>query len=146
MTDICPRDVFRGTSSEKGKFEDVLMDKELSNDIERAVYNWAISYAEENNITRRWDNKVFRKVYLNKCVSLCNNLNEESYVGNKYLKDKVIDGELSSKELVDLDPTQIYPDNWKYLIEKRNNTTKSSMEAPEATTDQFKCPRCKARE
>ena len=37
------------------------MDKELSNDIERAVYNWAISYAEENNITRRWDNKVFRR-------------------------------------------------------------------------------------
>ena len=60
---------------------------------------------------------------MNKCVSLCNNLNEESYVGSKYLKDKVIDGELSSKELVDLSPTQIYPDNWKYLIEKENNTT-----------------------
>ena len=82
---------------------------------------------------------------MNKCVSLCNNLNEESYVGNKYLKDKVIDGELSSKELVDLDPTQIYPDNWKYLIEKEI-TQQNQVWKLQATTDQFKCPRCKARE
>ena len=146
MLDTIPRDNFRSTQSEIGKFEKILDDKELANDIERCVYNWTISYSEENNITRRWDNSIFRKVYLNKCVSLCNNLDETSYVNNLNLLGKVKSGEISAKDLVELGPTKIFPENWKYLIEKKNNALKSTMEAPEATTDQFKCPRCKARE
>jgi DNA-directed RNA polymerase subunit M/transcription elongation factor TFIIS len=146
MTDLCPRDNFRSVSNKIGKFEEILNDKEFANDIERYVYNWAISYAELNNVTRRWDNVVFRKIYLNKCVALCTNLNEDGYVGNTYLRKKVESKEISAKDLVELEPTKLFPENWEYLIEKRNKNTKSSMEAPEATTDQFKCPRCKARE
>lgn len=146
MADICPRDNFKSSTNEKGQFEKILDDKELANEIERYVFNWTISYCEENNITRRWDNNLFKKIYLNKCVSLCNNLDINSFVGNKGLIQRVKDGEFSPKDLVELGPTKLFPENWEYLIEKKNNTLKSSMEAPEATTDQFKCPRCKARE
>mgnify|MGYP003976774055 CR=1 FL=1 len=146
MTDLCPRDRFRSSLNKIGKFEEILNDNEIANEIERFVYNWAISYAEDNNITRRWDNTIFRKIYLNKCVSLCVNLDKDGYVSNTYLRDKVESKEISAKELVELEPTKIFPENWEYLIENRNNSTKSSLEAPEATTDQFKCPKCKARE
>ena len=146
MTDVCPRDNFRSNSHDIGKFESVLDDKDLSNEIERAVYNWAITYCEENNITRRWDNSIFRKVYINKCVSLITNLNTNSYINNDYLREQVKLGKILPKDLVELEATKIFPKNWEYLIEKRNKNITSSIEAPEATTDQFKCPKCKARQ
>ena len=116
MTDLCPRDNFRSVSNKIGKFEEILNDKEFANDIERYVYNWAISYAELNNVTRRWDNVVFRKIYLNKCVALCTNLNEDGYVGNTYLRKKVESKEISAKDLVELEPTKLVPDKWEYVI------------------------------
>ena len=116
MTDICPRDNFRSNPNEIGKFESVLNDKDLSNEIERAVYNWAITYCEENNITRRWDNIIFRKVYINKCVSLISNLDKNGYIGNDYLREKVDSGDIQPKDLVELEATKIYPKNWEYLI------------------------------
>ena len=72
MADLCPRDNFRSISNKKGKFEEILDDKDLANDIERYVYNWAISYAEVNNVTRRWDNIIFKKIYYQKIIHLEN--------------------------------------------------------------------------
>ena len=88
----------------------------------------------------------FRKVYINKCVSLITNLNTNSYINNDYLREKVELGKILPKDLVELEATKIFPKNWEYLIEKRNKNITSSIEAPEATTDQFKCPKCKARQ
>jgi len=117
-----------------------------SNDLERNVYNWAISYSEKNSIVRRWDNITFKKIYINKAVSLYNNLNKDGHVGNSGLIDRVRELDIKLEDLVSLDPTETFPENWKELIEKKNKTVESSMANPEATTDQFKCPRCKSKE
>ena len=75
----------------------VLDDEKLSKKIEREIYNWSLNYAEKNSITRRWDNVNFKSIYTNKCISIINNIDKESYVCNDNLQKKVVGGEVSAE-------------------------------------------------
>ena len=93
MEEETPRDNIRE------KFGLLLNNTHSGSEMERAIYNWTINYCEVNSIVRRWDNDVFRKVYINKCMTIYNNLNQDGYIGNNELWDKLHNEEVHFKQL-----------------------------------------------
>ena len=67
------------------KFYKVIRNKKTSATLERAIYNWSIQQAKKKKIVRKWDNKPFVQLYLDRAHSIYLNINPKSYIRNKDL-------------------------------------------------------------
>lgn len=113
--------------------------------IEKDIYNYCISISKEKNIKRNWENITFKDLYINKIISMIVNLNKNSYVGNKDFLDKINSNEIDYKNITKLNMTDIYPENWKDLINKKIKIDKIKYEKDQtAMTSLFKCKKCKS--
>ena len=45
------------------KIDEIFSDLKLSEELEKSIYNSCISYSNENNIQKKWDNTVFKSLY-----------------------------------------------------------------------------------
>ena len=128
------------------KINSILDDIEKSRNIEKSIYNSVISYSKENNINRRWDNRIFYNLYFSKIRSIYINLNKNSYVKNDYLYDKIKNDEIKAEEISKLSVYDVYPDNWRKMIDDKIKRDKMKYELkPEAMTERYKCRRCGSR-
>ncbi len=115
--------------------------------IEEGIYKYTLERAKSKNIPVDWDNRAFKRIYMNKCISVYTNLNPESYVGNDQLYPKL--KKMTEDELLNiafLKPQEIFPDNWKSLIEKKSAADEFLyLKKPGAVTNQWKCAKCKEK-
>jgi transcription elongation factor S-II len=123
----------------------VLLDNsKLSSEIEKSIYNSCISYSNENNIQKKWDNSVFRSLYIDKIRHILINLDQESYIKNNYFKENILNGNIVPTEISNLDPSEIFPDVWKRIKDRLELQEKIAEETKNmATTDMYKCGKCK---
>ena len=118
----------------------------IARNIEKGVFNHVIAVCSERQVAKRWENPVFKEMYLGKIRSLYTNLKTDSYVGNKDFKTKVLAKEFDWETLVNLQAHEVFPGNWKEIFDKRAKRDKLKYELkPEAMTDAFKCHRCGSR-
>ena len=54
----------------------------ISINIEKGIYNYTIRYCDHKGVVKKWDNNMFKKLYLSKAVSVYSNLDPSSYIGN----------------------------------------------------------------
>ena len=128
------------------KINEYVKDEIKSRNIEKSIYNYMIDYSKENNITRSWTNKIFFNLYFSKIRSICLNLDKESYIKNNYLIDQINNNNINPEDISKLSVYDIYPDNWKKLIDAKIKRDKIKYELkPEAMTDQYKCRKCGSR-
>ena len=128
------------------KFDSILDNLQLSKNIEKSIYNYVIDVAKEKNITRLWSNNVLLNLYINKCISIYTNLKQDSYIQNNYLLKNIIEGKINPDKIAYLSVYDIFPDNWKELINKKSKMDELKYKLkPEAMTDQFKCGKCYSR-
>ena len=128
------------------KINSILDDIDKSRNIEKSIYNFVIAYSKENNINRRWDNRIFYNLYFSKIRSIYINLNKKSYVKNDYLYDKIKNNEIKAEEISKLSVYDVYPDNWRKMIDDKIKRDKMKYELkPEAMTERYKCRRCGSR-
>ena len=112
--------------------------------LESAIYNYSITKAIELNIVPTW-NMLFKKIYINRIRTIYLNLDENSYIKNTRLKERFNSNEFTEKELACMTPQQLFPENWKELLDKKYKKDKVQYETKkEAMTDQFKCRKCKS--
>ena len=131
----------------KQKINLLINNDNLTKRIERGIYNYTIEKAENNQITKKWINRIFKQIYIDKCRSVYTNLDKDSYVKNSRLLDRLEDKEFRARDIAFMKPQHICPESWKKLIDDKYKRDKILYEAkPEAMTDQFKCGRCKKRE
>lgn len=117
----------------------------LSRNIEKSIYNYTIKLSKEKNIKRIWENNIFKNLYLSKIRSLYSNISD-CYIQNKNFKNKVLNGEIDIDNIANLSSYDIFPENWKDLIDEKMKRDKLKFELkPEAMTDVFKCRRCNSR-
>ena len=64
------------------KFNTLLNDLELSKKIENSIYNYTTYQSKKKGIENNIENKYFLRIYVNKIISLFNNLDKESYIKN----------------------------------------------------------------
>lgn len=125
----------------------IKLNKTQIKDLEIGIYNWSIDFADKHQIIKNWENNKFKKIYINKCVSIISNLDEELYLKNKTLYNRLKDGEFLPHELPYLSLEEIYPEKWNYIIDDIHKKEEATMNNKNISkTDQFKCGKCKKRE
>jgi len=127
------------------KFEKIT-DTDNATLIEQGVYNNIINYSIEHNITKTWDNNMFKQLYIKKVMSIYSNLNKNSYIGNTRLAERLHAKEFKPQQLANMTPQYTFPEHWKYILDKKSKRDKMLYELrPETATDMYKCFRCKKR-
>ena len=118
----------------------------ISRIIEQSIYNYTIQLSKQKHIKRLWNNDIFKELYLSKIRSIYANIDKDSYLNNKHFKNKVLNKEINYYDIANISIYDIYPENWKYLLEFKSKQDKVKYELkPEAMTDQFKCRKCGSR-
>ena len=129
----------------------LFLNKELDNElisrqIEKSIFNNIIKYTKKNNIQRKWANIHFKSLYIARIRSIYSNIKEDSYLKNTNFKNKILNGEIDPISISTLSNYDIFPENWKDLIEENMKKDKLKYELkPEAMTDVFKCRKCGSR-
>jgi transcription elongation factor S-II len=124
----------------------VLEDETQCRMIEKSIFNYAIQEAKTRNLKRQWTQPFFRNLYDCKFRSLYTNLKKDSYLQNPTFHTKVSQGHISCQEIASVSVFDIFPENWKDLLDTKAKADKMKYELkPEAMTDTFKCRRCSSR-
>jgi transcription elongation factor S-II len=124
-----------------------IQDSKLSKDIENEIFNHSLKSASLRGVNPKLNNINFIRIYKPKVYSIISNLNTNSeYIQNKKLLDKVKSKSISPNELVNMKPVALHPKRWKEYIKKQELLDKEVVDLSlQATTDQFKCPKCKSK-
>ena len=120
------------------KFNDKLHNEIYSTNLEKAIFNAIIKEAGQLNIYKKWENKLFVDLYINKLRSVYFNLTADiiNDIHNKNIKCETIPF-MTHQEL--------NPNRWTVLIEEKIKRDKNMIESNvEAATDTFKCRKCKS--
>lgn len=129
------------------KIDKIIDNIGISRTIEKGIYNNIIGISYQKNIIRKWDNIIFRKLYLSKVMSICCNLDKNSYIKNDSLIQRLNDNDIQPDIIGKLSIYDIYPDNWKELFNKKAKRDKIKYELkPEAMTNLYKCRKCGSQE
>ena len=118
----------------------------LSRNIEKYLYNACIVSAKDKCIIRKWENPIFKELYISKIRSFYSNICSSSYIQNPDFKDRIVEGTIKPVDIASLSVYDIYPENWSELLDKKIKRDKLKYEMkPQAMTDQFKCRKCGSR-
>lgn len=129
------------------KLKVLIDDKEICEKIEKSINNYCIEQCKVKNIEPNIENTYFLRMYVNKLISIYNNLDKKSYIKNNNFYDKVINNELDIDNVAFLSPQEINPDHWKKYIDKQNATEEFLYSITAGTkTQEYKCGRCKQRD
>ena len=120
------------------KFNEMFKKKTAIN-IEKGIYNFTIKQAKKLIIVRKWENKYFVNIYVNRWRSLYLN-----FKNNKLLVEKIKTKKICFKELSEMRHQELCPEKWKKLIDAKIKRDKNLTSVNlSAATDEFKCYRCK---
>lgn len=109
-----------------------------SQNMEIGIYNYCIKEAERRKIVKKWDNRLFVKIYLNHTKSILMNLNDN-------IINQIKNKELKAQSVAFMTHQELYPEKWSELIEIKMKRDKVKFENNiEATTDTFTCRKCKS--
>jgi transcription elongation factor S-II len=112
-----------------------------SRNIEKSIYNYSIKKSEEYNIKKKWDNSLFVLLYLDKFKIIRHCLNDSNML------DKLIKNPELCKEISFKSEQELYPEIWKDITEeKKTHLDNKYFPKIKASTDKFKCGKCKSKE
>ena len=113
----------------------------LCRNIEISIFNHTLREAGNKKIVKKWENKYFVQLYVNRLKSLLYNMEN-----NNTLLNSIKNREITKQSLENLTHREMNPSIWRELIEAKvkrdKNMTSDNMMA---ATDQFKCYKCKKR-
>ena len=129
------------------KFNSLLNDFELSKQIEDSIYKYAISQAELKGIEPSIEDNFFKRIYVNKIITLYNNLDENSYVKNTNFIKRLHNREFDVKDISFLSPQDINKEHWKkYLDRQSANDEFLYSRTAGIRTNEYMCGRCRCKE
>lgn len=122
------------------KFLEILEDDRIANNLEIAIYNYAIREATTKKIIRKWENSSFVILYMDRLRTIYTNL-------TKYPEflEKIKIEELTPKDLTFITHQEIHEAKWADLIEKKKilDANKYTTNVAASTT-LFTCSKCKS--
>jgi len=128
------------------KFNLLLNDMELSEKIENSIYQYTIKQSEIKGIELSIEDNYFKRIYVNKIISLYNNLDKESYVKNSNFLISVINNEIDIDNIAFLSPQEINKEHWKKYMDRQTATDDFLYSRTLGTrTSEYKCGRCKEK-
>ena len=111
----------------------------VSRNIEKSIYNKTIETSTEYKIIKRWDNKFFVLLYVDKFKMIYFNLK------NPDILKKILNKTIKSSDFAFKSHQELYPEKWDKLIEEKKQRLENKyFPKIEASTDNFICRKCKS--
>ena len=128
------------------KFNLLLDDIDLSTKIEDSIYNYTKEQSEIKGISESVNDTVFKRIYVNKVITIYNNLDKDSYIKNNNFLIRLKNNEFEVKDIAFLSPQDIHKDHWKkYLDRQSANDEFLYSRTAGIRTSEYKCGRCKEK-
>jgi len=119
----------------------ILNDNVKSINIEKSIFNKSLEEATKMTIVKRWDNKLFVIIYLDKFKQIYFTLQ------NPEIIEKIKSGIFVSKDMAFKTNQELYPEKWDKIIEdKKARLENKYFPKIEASTDNFNCRKCKSNQ
>lgn len=115
------------------QLKDIINDDKLSKAIEEGIYKFTNDYCEDQGAPF-----LFEQIYDNKKNEIIVNLNNQPQ-----LIENLKNGEIKANELAFLKPEELDPEKYEKIIKKKEIADYKKNN--KATTDIFKCSKCKSR-
>jgi DNA-directed RNA polymerase subunit M/transcription elongation factor TFIIS len=136
LTKIENVDEFR--SNVRVKINVFLCNETNSINLEKGIYNYSIKEATLHKIIKKWDNKVFIRIYTDRLRSILSNL-------RPHIIQSINDGTIKSHVVAFMTHQELCPEKWQSFIEAKIKRDKNKFEVKmEASTDAFTCRKCRS--
>lgn len=111
----------------------------MSRNIEKSIYNKTIDTATVYKIIKKWDNKFFVMLYVDKFKMIYFNLKKKEFL------EKLLNGTVKCCDIAYKTQQDLYPEKWSQMIEdKKLRLENKYFPKIEASTDNFNCRKCKS--
>lgn len=113
--------------------------KNICENLEKGIFNYTLQECEKRKLIKKWSNTYFVLIYIQKIKTILSNLKNET------LFNKLINKEFKAHELAFMSHQEMRPDLWNDLIEEKRIKDENKFTPKiEASTDDFKCGKCKS--
>lgn len=108
--------------------------------LEKGIFNYAIKEANNKKIVKKWENKAFAQIYVDKLRTIYMNLK------NPELLQNIRNGEIVPQSIAFMTHQELNPSLWKILIDQKIKRDASKFTTNiQASTDMFTCKKCKSK-
>ena len=122
------------------KLNVILENEKNSINLEKGIFNFTLKEADRYKIIKKWDNKHFVQIYLDRLRSIMINLKGDNLLHIK-------DGTIKPHVIAFMTHQELCPQKWDSLIEAKAKRDKNKFETTmSAATDTFTCRKCKGNE
>lgn len=126
-------------SNIRSKINEILNNEKNSINLERGIFNFALSEAKNRKVVKKWDNPYFVQIYVDRLRSIFTNLN------NQNLLEQVNSNAIKPHTIAFMTHQEMRPDKWDELITAKSKRDQNKFENNlEAATDTFTCRKCKS--
>jgi len=109
--------------------------------LEKGIYNFAIKEANQHKIIKKWNNKKFMQLYIDRLRTIFINLKN-----NPALLEQIKNNEIKSHMVAFMTHQEMNPEHWRVLIEQKIKRDVSKFTNNiEASTDMFTCKKCRSK-
>jgi transcription elongation factor S-II len=131
-------DLFR--SNIRSKLNAILQDEKNTSNLEKGIFNFALKEADRYKIIKKWDNKNFVQIYVDRLRSIMLNLKGD-------ILQQVNDGTIKPHVVAFMTHQELCPNKWDVLIDAKTKRDKNKFETNmAAATDTFTCRKCKGNQ
>jgi transcription elongation factor S-II len=114
-------------------------DPNITINLEKGIFNYAIKEASNRKIVKKWENRAFTQIYIDKLRTIYMNLK------NPDLLQQIKNAEITSQSVAFMTHQELNPAIWKTLIDQKIKRDASKFTTNiQASTDMFTCKKCKS--
>jgi len=131
-------DLFRDNI--KNKLNGILKNDKNSSNLEKGIFNYALKEADQYKVVKKWDNKKFVQIYIDRLRSIYTNLNSD-------IVAQINDETIKPHMVAFMTHQELCPAKWTELIDIKTKRDKNKFETNiAASTDAFTCRKCKGNQ
>ena len=94
------------------KLEMILENEKNSSNLEKGIFNFALKEADQRKIVKKWDNKFFVQLYVDRLRSIMANLKGE-------VLQQINDGSIKPHVVAFMTHQELSPDRWDQMIKAK---------------------------
>jgi len=125
----------------KEHFTNLIGRSDISFNLEKRLFNWAVSTTRISGEIPSWENRAFRELYKLKFLNIQYNLQHSSN-----FKERLISGEIKPSSVTSMSATAMWPDGpTADAIHKRKEQLVDKEKTKEEIVGLFTCGKCKSK-
>jgi len=131
-------EIFR--SNIRKKLDKILNNEKNSSNLEKGIFNYSLKEADQRKIVKKWDNKQFIQIYVDRLRSILINLKGD-------VLKQINEGTIKPHIVAFMTHQELSPERWATMIETKTKRDKNKFETNmSASTDLFTCRKCKGNQ